>query len=994
MSKYTDIVKGTAKPTLPTVTKKTENKPTPTPQPTKASVYFPQQDNKQAIKDYYASQIEAIDEEQKQLRNNPWSYKLMKKGTEITNKYLGKGWGSDLLGSLPGGILRSVERPFRFLTGSGYGITQGIKGALGDKEAASDFNNNINPFMDEETMRRMKDPRDNTIALKKGTQMAGDVLPLVIAPAKGAGLTEKLITGGAGGLTSTLAEDKPTLRSALTNLVFGTATAGAGHYTSKAFGKLRSGKTPKAEIPAESPQINAPKENLMLPEGGVQPKAPEKITSLAERPTTTPDIPEKPGKVTPTEPAIEGEIVDKTGLVKTGEGVPGGKPAPIDAVEPIKAKSLPGENLFMSVKNQLKKFGKPGEKLSSMLDELENQGHVLANTSYNRFNNALKEFEKTSAAVPGEDNKAIVQYILDRYNGKAAPEIGVKGKSVAESFFKEVTLPASLEAKRFNIHPAGKTIGEARMFLPLIIKDKTRWAESMIDRLVKEGNSADEAAKIVEHMIGGTEPPKANTRMFAGFEKARVFNPQTFEELAQFGYETDLRKIAASWSKGAWRRIAAYRVLGSMEGGEHAGAAKEFQEMLKAGVFQGDVDNLKRNFMQAIEGAPKENELIQNFGKIARAYSGWKIGPSVALQQPSTLGQVAAITGERQTAGAIIKNLAAKFGLTKIDPSERQVVENAGVALQGGLEDILRSEYGSGGTTITNAIEKITGIKLKLSGTPAFDTAIRKVSAYASLDWIRSSVKKLASGKLSPKAQAALYDELNTFAIPMKGELDDIIARGGELTPFETSKAIYNFGKKTQFGLSRAELPASWSSSTVGRVATQLKSFGFEQMQMYGRLLEHARKTKNYTPLIKSIFYTTGINITSAKVINMLLGANGQKKDDSWAQAVMDGLAQTTLGLVYQTIKYSESGAEALGSLAAGPFFGDVANLGFQGYKAAKEQVDNVRTGKRKKTQLRSFGKMIYNKVPPFSVVRQTPVVGPAVSKELFPTSSGKTFSK
>lgn len=1142
MSKYTDIATGRAGSTLPVVRKPAVKFPTANKN------INPMQTPE--MKQYLQEGYDAIDERTREQIRNPISYKLMTKGSQLTNKVLGKGWASDMLGSLPGGILRTLERPTRFLMGSGYGVARGVQGLMGNKEAASDFQNNVNPFMTPEDSAALKTDKP-TVPLKYGTKLAADAINWVVGPLKGVGLLPKMLVGGGTAGAGTLAEDKPTLRSAAQNALIGTATAGALHFGSKGISKLRSGK-----VPGEAPTIEAPSQ---LPEG-VAPKqlpapvevpsktlfhetSPSSIREISSignsfeldgkfvssnmdlargqggntgivveidpsKVTTTPYMgkpgltamknisgdtgeevitggfgkysqvnskdavksiivktnakltaldrgilknkwvrgetlsdgsvrfypknsgqfpassidgggnklpPTKTGVtsivpdegnngIVPREPALEGEIVDKSGLVK--QDIPGQvKVPPVEGIEAVgKKQILPGETTTVGLKSMLNKFGGPGKRLSTMIDEFENQSHVLSNTSFNRFQQAFKNFQTstkgTKAPMVGNDGN-IVQYILDVYNGKKPLNISPGERAVADSFFKDLTLPASLEAQRFNLKPNGKNIGPARMFLPLIIKDTTRFAKSMTARLLKQGKSAQEAAEIIEHMMKGTAP-KAKTPLFAGFEKARKFNPTTLEELAQFGYETDLNKIAATWSKGAWRRIAAMRVFGGLDGaGEHTGLAKELQNLIKGGVFSegemgGDVGTLKRGIMTAINGAPAENEITKNIGKLARAYSAWKIGPGVALQQPSTLGSVAGIAGEGNTIKAIVNNIASKIGTKKIPTADKMVVDNAAVALGGGLDDVLRSEYGAGGSTIMNAIEKVTGWKLKSSGTPAFDSAIRRVSAYASLDWVRQSVKKLSSGKLTPKAQAALYDEINRFAVPVKEELDDIIARGGEMTPFETSKAIYQFGKKTQYGLSRAELPATWSGSTLGRVATQLKSFGYEQTQLWARLYSHGKQTGNFSPLIKSIIYTVGINALSSRAINLLLKSPEQRKKETAGTAVLDILGQTLIGPVYSAMRYSGSGAEMLGSAIAGPSIGDASQLIYQGGAAAVQEGKNIFSPsyKKKHTALRSFAKSVYKKVPPFSIVSQTPVIGPYVNEKLFPTSGTKQFNK
>lgn len=952
MSKYTDIATGRAEPTIPVIRKPVVKTPTKSVPKTTSNLTAPvsnttsnkniQQTNKTTLQQQNA-------QTELEKKRNPASYWLMEKGKGVTNKVLGKGWFSDILGSLPGGILRSVERPARLLLGSGYEVGQQARALTGNEKALEGYRNKYNPFLTQEDVEGIR-TGDLKFLTKKGLQLGGDVSSVLVGPEKGMSLPGKLAAGGVSGATGALGEENPTLRSVAEGATFGTATAGAGHYIGKAVKGLRSGKTP--DLPPTSPdnlQIEGPKSQDIEIPGMKKPS-----TSIVGKPSTTADL------------------------------------------EPINKNLGIADNLIIGTKSLLNKFGKPGKKLSSMLDNYENTARVRASTAYNSFNKALKDFEASTKgsklpAAGDSGNDRIVQYILDEYN-HVPHKIGIspEEKKVADTFYQMVTLPTSLKAQEYGLAPDGKTIGEARMFLPQIKKDTAKWKKSMMERLISKGNTKDEAARIVNAILSDKKTPPINTKK-ASFEYARTFFPKTVEELKDFGYETDLGKIAAKWSQDSWKRLSAFDVFGPEENGEHVGAAAEFENMLKSGVDPSDVDVLKKNFMLAIRGTPRENQSIQNVGKLGGAYTSTKIGPSVMIQQPSTLGHTAAIAGEGRTVKSAIKYLANRLGIKNIPASDKALVDNAGTVFGGGLDDVLRADYGSGSSTIVNAIEKAAGAKFKLTGVPQLDTAVRNISAYASLDWVRDSVRKLASGKLSKKAYNSLYDEVRLFAIPDTSELDDIIARGGKMSSFETSKAIYQFGKKTQFGLSKAELPASWNSNTLAKIATRLKSFGYEQMQLFSRLASHAKRTGDWKPLIKSIGYTFGINAASAKVINMLYGNDEQKKDQN---LILDTLGQMLFGLFYNTVKYSSSGLEAVGNLVTGPMIGDVANIGYQSIKAAEQEATNLLSGKSKHTNLRSLGKTIYKRVPPFNTVSQIPVVGTKIEESLFPPVRSNTVRR
>ncbi len=940
------------------------------------------------------AEFEASQKRRKEEVRNPLALKIQEK----VSKKLGGGFGAQLAGGFAGGLVKGIERPVRFLVGSGYGIGLGVKGALGDKESAQAFNQNINPFMTEEDMKRMKDPNDKTIALEKGVQMAGDVIPYVLPG--GTSMKTRAGFGAASGFASGMAEPDKDLRSVATSTAFGAGTGVVMGLANKGFGKLRSisKKSPELRSGA-TPQLEAPEVNTKMLPAGVIPE--EKVTSIV--PTGNRQVTTKPGagSLETTNPAIEGEIVDKTGLIKTATQKAGNEV--IDAVDNITYRNNIIKKAVVGFKELLGKYGENGKKLSQLLDSYENTSAVKASTALNKFKTAwdkLKSQKSTNLApdgTPRNDNEAVVNYILDIYNGKTPKGVTAEQRAVAESFFKDVTLEPSELAGKLGLRAGGKTLGKPRPFIPLIPKDINKFKQAHLERLMKQGFTKEKANATIAEMIDEMFNPasKVHARRFPGFENRRFFEPQTWQDLVDYGYESDIGKIAESWAHRAWKRIEGIQHFG---GTKYEGLNTVLNDLRKQGADAKDIEYIKKSFVTFLEGRELGNPADEKLISVLKDVGSMSLSPSSGIKQPMSIAQTIAIAGPSRVLREIVKS-AVKI---KRSPDVDRIIDNAALVLDNRFDEGLmnRTKTVTGAESfkefrkqlvspdlsftdkISATIRGISRINFNFTGIKGLDRGIRKLSGYSGYEWIKSSLKDLASGKAVGRRRDFLIEELNMFAFPNKNELLSAIDNGGQLTDEQLSKAIHHFVKKTQFGTSRSELPASWSNSAAGEIATSLRSYGFETYQFTKRLFELGVKTKNFSPLLTYLATSIGVGT----VVNTINDAvmKGKKWDsfEDFANEydLGDVLLQSAFGVYYDIYKYSSAEKGGVGKVSTG--------LGILGGPAASTMLDtitagattygNLRSGKQDPTkELRSFlAKRTVGKIPYFGPKAVTAIKG------------------
>lgn len=930
------------------------------------------------------AEFEASQKRRKEEIRNPLSLKVQ----EGVSKKLGGGFGAQLAGGAAGGLVKGIERPARFLAGGLYATGLGIKGALGDKEAAQSFNQNINPFMTEEDMKRMKDPNDKTIALEKGVQMAGDVIPYVLPG--GTSMKTRAGFGAASGLASGMAEPDKDLRSVATSTAMGTGTGLTMGLFSKGLGKLRSiGKKSPELRSGATPQLEASEVNTKMLPSGVIPE--EKVTSIV--PTGNRQVTTKPGagSLETTNPAIEGEIVDKTGLIKTATQKAGNEV--IDAVDNITYRNNIIKKAVVGFKELLGKYGENGKKLSQLLDSYENTSSVKASTALNKFKTAwdkLKTQKSTSLASDGSprnDNEAVVNYILDIYNGKTPRGVTPEQRAVAESFFKDVTLEPSTLAGKLGLKAGGKTLGKPRPFIPLIPKDINKFKQAHLERLMKQGFTREKANSTIAEMIDEMFNPasKVHARRFPGFENRRFFEPQSWQDLVDYGYESDIGKLAESWAHRAWKRIEGIQHFG---GTKYEGLDTVLNDLRKQGADAKDIEYIKKSFITFLEGRELGNAGDEKLISVLKDIGSMSLSPSSGIKQPMSLAQTAAIAGPTRTLKEVLKSALR----IKRDSRTQSVIDNAALILDDRFDEGLmnRSKLVTGAENISefakqlqsselgvldkvsSTIRGLSRINFKLTGIKQLDKGMRRLSGYSGYEWIKKSLNELSSGNISNKKRRFLIEELNMFAFPNRNEILKAMQDGGNVSDEQMSKAIHHFVKKTQFGVSRAELPASWSNSPAGEIFTSLRSYGFETYQFTKRLFDLGVKTKNFTPLFTYLTTAVGAGTLVNTINDAVMRGKTWSSFDEFADdySIVDVLLQSALGVYYDTYKYSNVAEGGIGKVATsvGMAFGPAASRVIDATTAVATTGSNIKEGKQDPTkELRSFlAKRTVGKIPYF----------------------------
>ena len=897
-----------------------------------------------------SEQIKYNQEQLKEQIRNPISKKITDFGVNTSRKIFGNNKITDFIASIPGGVAKTIERPIRSLYGGAYQVGLGIRG-LKDPQYAEDFNSGINPYMTPEDVSNLKD-NTGVGSLKYGTRIAGDVVPWVIPG--GASLKAKVGLGAVSGAAGAFGEENVTPASVLRSSIYGAGSGVVAHGASKLRSKISSGKQLRSgAVKPETPQIESPKSKLML-------DSPETVKTIApENPNTSGVSENLPENVSSKSPAMSVDDI---------------KSSP----ETINFKQHMGNRALTGFKTLLSKYGETGKKVSGLLDSFESRTSVKTATSLNKFKKSLKGLKNqkgskpTVGTVSKTDNESVINYILDVYNGKKPKPITNEQLKVAESFFKDVTYEPSLLAGKYGLKAGGQKLGKPKPFIPLIPKDINKFKSAHIDRLMKSGMGKEEAVKSVNDILEEMFNPssKINGRKFPGFENRRFFEPQSYSDLVDYGYASDIFDIAQKWSEKAWRRVEGISHFG---GKDYAGINQVLDSLRESGVPVKDIEYLKKSMLTFLGGRERGSDLDEKIVSSLKDISSTKLTPSSGLKQPLSLAQNVAIVGPWRT----IKN-AVKMAAKKIRPEDKNVVDNAGLILEDRFDEVLLNnsegvtgasnikEFGKQlvdkniplGDKVASTLRGISKLNFKLTGIKPMDTAIRKLSGYSGLEWMRSSLRKIA--KEGASGNEGLLEELRTFAFTNENELANILKNGGNMTDEQASIALNNFVKKTQFGVSRAELPASWSNTALGEVVTSLRSYGFEQAQFVGRMWNVGKKTKNWRPLATYLATYLGIGYSVDQLTSFLM----KTEDDEETNALYkigDLTGQAMFAMYWDAIKYSGFASGAVGMLG-GPVASEAYDVATTGVKTAKNLVDGKQDPLKEIRTL--LAKRVVGKVP------------------------------
>ena len=601
-----------------------------------------------------------------------------------------------------------------------------------------------------------------------------------------------------------------------------------------------------------------------------------------------------------------------------------------------------------SEKGFLRKFGKFGNDIADRVESFESRSDVKGTTAVNKFNDVYdrlfpKSSGKTNLPVV-DNNKNIVDFIV-RYdyarskglNLPSVAELPSREQEVVRQLFKTTGEPSSLAIKQ-GILGGGET-GKPDLFLPHIIKD----IDKLKAFLKGKGMSYSEINSTVNNI---------RVNKFAGFEKERSFFPQSFEELKSAGYETDLKNIVARWSPNAWKRV---------EGAVHFGG-KGFEEVkngVNTLVMNGNMSSAEGkafidNFNRAVSGRVMDTEGTEKAVGVAKKLLSTKLGITSGIKQPQSLSQTAAIAGVRNT-------LKGVFGSKS--PADKEIVRNSGVLLNRIVRENIKGEESGltnliGGKTL-KVIDKVADANITISGVPKLDSMTRTSSAYAGLEWIRDSMKRLASGKLSTNEFNILKGRIKDFAIPISSKIDQIISGGGHMTDEEMAVAVNKFVEKTQFGARRSNLPNFVNNTPAGELFSVLKTYSYEGAAFTTKLLSMAKERGDVAPLIK---YLVGIGVTS--VPTSLALAAAKNRWDEVSKVFMETVGNQLGGAFVDTL---DNVSSDWGPRVAGVFGGvvgsEVADLVSSSIKSAsnvKESKNNPLSPLEKYAHRRTISKIPY----------------------------------
>ena len=630
-----------------------------------------------------------------------------------------------------------------------------------------------------------------------------------------------------------------------------------------------------------------------------------------------------------------------------------------------------------SIKGVFQSFGDAGKKIAGALDDFENEVAVQAKTAFTKFNDVYKGLKDVTSKAPVpkgySDDKQIVNHILDLYHNRQPITLTPSQQKVATSFFEDVTRIPSELANKLDLLPPGVEGAAPRPFIPLIPDDIAKFKAAHLERLKKAGYAVEEAKRI----INGALDKDLGSRVFKGFETQRFFEPQTYDDLVKYGYNTDLLDIVQKWSRGAWRRITAVRNFG---GKEYEGIAKVIANMQEAGLSNKAAKELSKLFKLGVNGREMLDESIEAPIDVMKKWSALKLSLRSGLKQPQTLAQTSAVAGVKNTIKGVMNSFAKGRGINN------DILKNTQILLSDGYKKAFVAPVSGMSSGFMNRLmDTVTNIKVKATGVPILDGAARRMSAVAAVEWIQQSIKKLNSGTMSPKARAKLVDQLNRFAFPNPNEIERL-AKTGKATDHQISKAVQQFIKETQGGVTKLNLPAVASSSPFGELAFSLRTFSYEQARFVSQLVSMAKKG-NVKPLITYIGTSLGIGTaalyTSDLVTEIIDGV--KRKDERGAKEfVLEIMGQQLMGIAYDSLRnlsydaYSPASKGALYGNLLGPAGGNIAEAGATALDVGERIVGDE--PRKFEPALKLLSKWL--------IKEPIPVVGPRIHNTLFPQRS------
>jgi flagellum-specific peptidoglycan hydrolase FlgJ len=418
-----------------------------------------------------------------------------------------------------------------------------------------------------------------------------------------------------------------------------------------------------------------------------------------------------------------------------------------------------------------------------------------------------------------------------------------------------------------------------------------QYKQSIVDRLRDTGKRAEAIRHLMTTGQADTEAEAIDKlSRFATASRSRRHGSLEMERLANLpGYEKT-KEALYSHVLSASRRVNEVAQFGRDD------AIKD--RLITRMTAEGYDGQLANDFFKTIVGAKTYSQAAEDISRVARTWhTATRLGLS-AISNATQSVNTASVAGVLRTLQAMPR--------AAWSPAEKEFAASTGVTLDSIIREV---REGSGWS------DRIPG--LFLPGFNQVERFNRRVAAIAGRDFARDMAEKAAAG--SNSAGRAL----KTLGL----DVDDVVKRGGALTPEEEIAAARNVVERTQFRVDPQDLP-QWTAHPIGKMVSQFKTFAYNQSAFVQRELIDEARRGNVLPILRFAILAPLAQAAATETRNVLSGRPSEEDPEMRALqyalgplGLVGDVSRTLFGINSKYVPIERRTAQFTGSLL-GPTVG------------------------------------------------------------------------
>jgi len=583
-----------------------------------------------------------------------------------------------------------------------------------------------------------------------------------------------------------------------------------------------------------------------------------------------------------------------------------------------------------SIRDYMEKQGEPGKKLSKMLLDARHKGDSYAG-------NAIADIEPVLNKLSDEDIKKFVSVIEDGLTPdtpalKNAVEVWGREKTKVFAIAKRLGLDIKF---RSNYFPH---------FVPEEIIKSARARKDALVKVVQMGKA--QTITEAESMYNQVVLRKV-ARRYGNLEKPRKVDFPI--------YERDPRKVIPTYLDSAWHRIADAEFLGMAD-------EKAYGLVNQIAVEGGDAKQVLASLDLALGKTVSADAWADLANLVGAIQVITKFTPMTTLANLTQRLQTLIWTGPKGWNPYILKSALG----SRATQREKEWATRTGVLLDSSKKQFIQE---------TGGPADIVRRFLRLIRFSPVEDLNRIFTANTARDWAQNYFSDLQRNPADKPARR-VFDRIG---IDITKSLTN-----GELSKQDLIDASQYLNDHTQFSYQIEELPYGFKSHPALKLLFQWKSFMFlnsKNSTELGKIVYEETKHKNFAFVI-GVLLAAGIGYQIiGEIMNDLYAViSGRKRDkEGFARAFENYL---WYGHVFtDTIKATQYGKLGVYSLLAGPSL----SMGVDYIYALAELTKDRKTKEgmeEVKSRTAPIGKQ---------VIRDVPIVGPALKGLFFPPEEGKT---